>query len=483
MNSFNLRAAYKITSLVYMNKNYESSIWEAMSTASAMATDSERYLAKLAKRAFLNFWSYSNPYTDEGEGKELCDFLVVFGNDVLIFSDKHCKFPNHQDIKVSWHRWFRSAIKKSVDQLTGAASFIERFPTRIYIDSACKIPLPVPLPPLNARRVHLIAVTRGSAEAAKNSWGNGSSSSLIINTAINGLGEKDYPFMIGRPLHKKRFIHILDELTLDILLTELDTASDFVDYLVKKEEFLSSANLMACGEEELLAAYLSNPLPDFNGFSFPQLPHPEKLAILKEGGWSQFCRSDAYSLWKEHLELSYEWDRLIEYQTSHIQRGTAGVLHKYDADIKDLHAHELVLRKMAEEGRLTRRHLAESYDFLLSKQLVRNGENRFFRALVGPVRNNRAYVLLVLICTPGQDYDEYREARRESLAGYCRAIKLRVAGIEEVVGIASDPKSSPISTQDFLYMECRKQFSQEEKEAELAFLRSLGIWKEQWVCV
>ena len=138
---------------------------------------------------------------------------------------------------------------------------------------------------------------------------------------------------------------------------------------------------------------------------------------------------------------------------------------------------------MAEEGRLTRQLIAENHEALLSKELVSNGENRFVRTIVVPPRNKRAYVLLVLIRMPDQDYDEYREARRESLAGYCRASRLRIRGIEEVVGIASDETSSPILTQDFLYMEFEKEFSQEEKEKDLALLRTARIWKEQWDCI
>ena len=465
-----------------MTKNDEPSIWEAKLATPAAVTASERYLAKLAKRAFLNLWSYSNPYTDEGEGKELCDFMVVFGNDVLLFSDKHCEFPKHDDINVSWHRWFRHAIKKSADQLSGAASFIDRFPTRIFIDSSCEIPLPVPLPPPNVRRIHLIAVTRGSADAAKKFWQNGSSSSLVTNTTINGLGEKDYPFTIGRPTHKKRFIHVLDELTLDVLLMELDTASDFINYLSKKEKFLFDINtdLIITGEEELLALYLSHPLPDYDGFSFPDLEPSKGIAFIKEGEWNKFYRSRAYALWKRKVAQSYAWDRLIEHQTTHIQKDTAGVLHKHDANFKDMHAHEIVLRKMAEEGRLTRQLIAEQHEDLLLKKLVSDGENRFVRTIVVPSRSNRAYVLLVLIRMPDQDYDEYREARRESLVGYCRASRLKIPGIEEVVGIASDEESSSLLTQDFLYMEFGKEFSQKEKEVDIALLRSAGIWKENW---
>jgi hypothetical protein len=285
-----------------MKKEEQPSIWENHATTGGTVTDSERYLASLGRKAFLNFWSYSNPYTDEGNGKELCDFLVVFGNDILIFSDKDCDFPQNSDIKVSWHRWYRSAIEKSVRQLIGAASFINRFPTRIYLDASCQKPLPIALPAPNVSRIHLIAVTRGSAEAAKKYWNNASSSSLFINTAMKDLGDKEHPFMVGKPVYKNRFIHILDELTLDILLSELDTVSDFVDYLTKKEVFLthSDSDFLVAGEEELLATYFLNSSPTADGFSFPALPSTKKLIDIGEDSWKKFSQSQAYSDWKKN---------------------------------------------------------------------------------------------------------------------------------------------------------------------------------------
>jgi hypothetical protein len=56
-------------------------------------TPSEKYLAKLADKTFLNLWSYPNLFIDKMEGgtsvgKELCDLLVVCGDDIIIFSDK-----------------------------------------------------------------------------------------------------------------------------------------------------------------------------------------------------------------------------------------------------------------------------------------------------------------------------------------------------------------------------------------------------------
>jgi hypothetical protein len=57
------------------------------------STASERLLADLGEQAFLNLWSYPNLFYDKkqggmGDGKELCDMLVVCGDDVIIFSDK-----------------------------------------------------------------------------------------------------------------------------------------------------------------------------------------------------------------------------------------------------------------------------------------------------------------------------------------------------------------------------------------------------------
>jgi hypothetical protein len=62
-------------------------------------TPSETYLAKLAERNFLNLWCYPNTFIDKkaagkGDGKELCDLLVVCGDHVLIFSDKTVRWPH-----------------------------------------------------------------------------------------------------------------------------------------------------------------------------------------------------------------------------------------------------------------------------------------------------------------------------------------------------------------------------------------------------
>ncbi len=81
----------------------QETAWEKAASADG-TTASERALAGLARNAFLSLWSYPNVFTDEGrakgkgDGKALCDLLVVFGNDVLLFSDKDCAYQSNVDV-------------------------------------------------------------------------------------------------------------------------------------------------------------------------------------------------------------------------------------------------------------------------------------------------------------------------------------------------------------------------------------------------
>lgn len=79
-------------------------------------TASERYLARLCERSFLSLWSHPNLFRDPH--KELCDLLVVFGDHVILFSDKSCALKPGPH---GWSRWYRRAILDSAKQLQRAA--------------------------------------------------------------------------------------------------------------------------------------------------------------------------------------------------------------------------------------------------------------------------------------------------------------------------------------------------------------------------
>jgi len=170
-------------------------------------TRSERYLALLAEKSFLNLWSYPNAYRDQRKadgtsvGKELCDLLIVCGPHVIIFSEKTIGWPQ-KALDVAWPRWFRKAIWESVDQLRGAERWITTSPDRIFIDASCKTPLPIPLPPQSERIVHRVIVAQGAGDACRAHFGI-SSGSLRICADVKArdhfepTGAELKPFCVG----------------------------------------------------------------------------------------------------------------------------------------------------------------------------------------------------------------------------------------------------------------------------------------------
>jgi hypothetical protein len=426
--------------------------WES-GAESPGTTDSERCLTRLARKAFLSLWSYSNLFTDEGrssgkgDGKELCDLLVVFGNNVLLFSDKHCEFPSHPDINISWPRWYRRAIEKSVRQLSGAERFLKTHPARVYLDKKCKNRLPVDLPAANVARYFLIAVTRGSYEAAKNFWGGDSSGSLMLDNSIVGDAHYTTPFRVGYPSLDSRFIHVFDEMTVEVLLDELDTVPDLVAYLGCKEAYFSrkSIKLTVAGEEQLIARYMCT-MKD-GKHALPDIPDGTSYVALVEGDWEFYSVSPQRSAKKAADAASYVWDSIIEYQSAFIRAATATSLPGLNPKASD---HERVVRALADESRLSRRQLAAHLGHALTQSAP---GKKFARVTLSGHRPDRAYVFLTAPRPEDVTYEQYRAMRSGALLTYCHGVKLRFPWVRESVGIACEPVSESGSSQDFLYVE------------------------------
>lgn len=431
-----------------------SAAW-TKSRATGGSTESERYLGRLAQKAFLSLWSYSNVYTDEGRrgcgsGKEFCDLLVVFGNDVILFSDKHCKYVPHADVNVAWGRWYKRAIEKSAKQLAGAEAWLKRFPDRLFLDSSCTTKLPIKLPATSELRIHLIAVTRGAAEHATTYWGGGSSGSLFIDTKLVQRDHCNAPFRIGWPLPNKRFVHILDEMTLDIVLQELDTVSDFVNYLAKKQDqFLTpGVDFLVPGEEELIAIYLMRYDTKKNQHYFPEAPRGS-LVVLREGDWAKLKASKAYRTRRKENKISYLWDELIEFQNGHIIAGTASAIFGDES----IEVYERIMRMMAQEDRVTRRTLGESISRAHSVNIQ---GKRFIRTVVRTPEGERAYVFMTLPYPPEYTDEQYRELRINDLTAYCYRCKLKFENVREVIGISFEPGKIHITSVEYLLIDFGK---------------------------
>lgn len=464
--------------------------WAWLRSASGK-TDSESKLLQLARRSMLSLWSIPGPYTDEGlmrsgSGKELCDLMVIFGDDVLLFSDKDCAFPQHADIRVAWSRWYRRAIVKSAKQLAGALGALRRPTTRIFADAACTKLVPLALPDPTRMRVHLIAVAHGSNEAAERYWKNyggaeGSSGSLMLNTELVGTDHEQAPFQIGWPLGPGQFVHVFDDITLSVLMRELDTVADFTVYLSKKVELFqnSGCQFMIPGEEDLVTAYLTNLGKDGTS-QFPKF-EANSTIVMREGSWKKFQNSRPYKSRSAAASISYLWDDLIEYQASHVIHGTTEEIFRGREEHRTLGS-ERLLRVMASENRRTRSLLGKT---LREGRIISSQRKRFFRTIGHPDKKRLYCFVFLPFLSDQQSHVEYRDFRQYLLHLYCEGALLRLGRAREIIGIALPPYDGDIVSVDFMYFDVYDgQITPEGRHDLENELRAHNIWgtsAQYWV--
>ncbi len=450
------------------------------------STESERYLATLADRTFLNLWSYPNPYNDRGagpnkDGKELCDLLIVCGDDVIVFSDKAIRWPDGNDPNLAWSRWYKRAVEHSVKQLCGAERWIQQYPNRIFVDPRCSTPLVAALPPPDRIKVHLIAVALGSHAACSAYYGD-HDGSLMVSSDIVGSAHVDpksptyKPFCIGDVAPEGTFVHVFDETALNLAMREMDTVADFVSYLSDRAEAIRQQKVvMAASEAEMLAYYLLHQRDDGTHL-FPQPISPDGAVIsisLPPGSYFEYKSSPAAKSKSAADRISYKWDRLITNFSNHILAGTSVPVR---GEVPVPADGERALRLMALENRTTRRALAEAFVGALQSS-ERHGQDRFARVILpqrGAADPESAYVFLVMAYRPtllgGITYEQYRHVRSAHLEAYGDAVLYDNRNLKRVVGIALD--ASPRVTgqkggsEDLMLLERLSWTPEAEREIE-----------------
>lgn len=429
-------------------------------------TDSEKYLTRLCKHSFLNLWSWPHIYRDQlcfgNQGKEVCDLLVIFESNIIIFSDKYCEFPDTGNLELDWCRWFKKAIFKSAQQIWGAERWIREFPDRLYLDKKCKNPFPLRLPDSNDAIFHRIVVAHGSSERSMSVLGG--NGSLMINTNIIGKDHFDsksgrvIPFTVGNLSKDRGFVHVLDDFTLDIILKTVDTVADFINYLTKKQQLFESGNpVMALGEEDLLALYLQrvNEAGEHD-FLFPK---DQDLIALTEGFWDDFQKHPDRISQINANEISYTWDKLIDTFSKHVLNGS---LHFSSHD--EISDHEAGLKFLAKEPRTRRRALSKS---LLTIMERADSEGRSARVFQGASNNEPYYVFLAFDRRKDRTLDEYRKVRRNLLENYCFVTKLKFPDARHIVGIATEPMSYGSNrSEDLIYLDGHHWTEDDQKKAK-----------------
>lgn len=443
--------------------------------------ESERILTRLARRSFLRLWYQANIYTDKGfkngkgPTKELCDGLMVFGNDVVIFSDKHIIFQNDNQLKLAWQRWYKRAIFESCGQLQKAKCWLERYPERAFLDPKCLRKLPVQIPVKKPVRFHLVAVTRGSRDATLIVNCGKGFGSLGISSGIEGNAHLDTPFTIGYPEPDKQFVHVFDETTIELLMSELDTAIDFIDYLKSREDLLGQREMdvIASGEEDLLAAYLRT--MDESGtrnvflHSSQMNPAPD-IIVFDDTRFKNLCNDAAYRRKKQADEISYLWDALIE----RLVENANPTVRSFFAD-RTTQDVESILRLMAAESRFRRRQLAGSLLGALHK--VEPGQ-QLSRISFDENATQTVFVFFVVPRATSQSFQEYWEYRIATLHALVLTAKLIAKQGTTFVGISFDNPHNDVRDGAFEQVVAISQNSWTDEELlKLESMRKeIGLW-------
>jgi len=378
---------------------------------------SEKYVSNLCTKSFLSLWSYKNPKGKKS--KELCDILVVCEPDIIIFSVKDINLTNSGSKHVDRERWIKRSIKKSVNQIYGAERWIKRSTDVITKEGK----LGLPFPETSHRRIHRVAVafgSKGKIPIFSEDFGNG-------------------------------FVHVFDEISLTIIMVELDTISDFIKYLIDKEFLFQKTKkiIFTGGEEDLLALYLQNG----RVFSF----NTDQIIVV-DNLWDDFVKQIEYQLKKKEDTSSYVWDNLIEifcndFLNENLESGPS------------LNELEKVTRTMALEDRFNRRISAKSFLEFMDLASKKKVKSRYFASPSGT-----HYVFLA------SPHEEVRKERIGELGLRCFVVRGLNPDCTSVVGIATERyEINKGYSLDAIYL-CKENWTPEDQNELYRIQKEFGFF-------
>ncbi|HDR2747851.1 TPA: SEC-C domain-containing protein [Enterobacter asburiae] len=433
-------------------------------------TQSEEKLIEFADDAFFGLWSYPNIYSDEGYsknniGKEVSDLLVIFDKDIIIFSDKAIAFNKDKDPKIAWQRWFKKSVIKSCTQLFGAEKFIKDHPERLFVDKECSINLPIKID--KSFSFHLVAVTNNISEPAMSYFdkiGKGSSATLVNIYPFNAQQCLENPFCVGDIYPEKTFVHILDEAALKLLLTELNTANDFISYLNEKEKVVRQKKLLvSAGEEETLAAFIMGDktiIPD-------DIIKNDQTMTIPEGEWENYKTSFNYQYQLSMKKGSVFWDNLIHNFSISILSANVGFFGEIEFSM-----HELGVRELAKESRQSRYYLSKNFQ---EKLKTTQSHLRTSRMVESIDESGKFYLFLFFPNDNNLSYNDYRIQRISYIKAYTTVAFNKYRKIKKLITIATEPQNTAGRSEDLIYSISPENFTKEQNEEAKRLSRKYKI--------
>lgn len=373
--------------------------------------DAEKFVYQICRQSFLSLWSYHNPRGKDAK-KELCDILVICDPDVIIISVKEIELKNSGNISTDIDRWRKRAIEESVKQIYGAERWISSA-THVKRNDGS---IGLPFPEKKVRRIHRVAIALG--------------------------GDGNVPLHFGN--FGKGFVHVFDRIAFNIILNELDTIVDFVNYLIEKETlYLSGIKTeFQGGEEDLLALYLHK------GRKFPT--NYETL-IINDTLWKDFANKKECKAKKIADEDSYVWDRLLKILSDNI-------LHGHIEFGPSLNDSELSVRIIARENRFSRRLLGKSF-----KEFIDLSMQKKVRSRMALSTSDVTYVFLAM------RHGEDRQFRVSELGGRCFVARGIHRDRKTVIGIATEQyEHGKGFSFDLIYMYHEQWTEEDQKQMEYA---------------
>lgn len=246
--------------------------------------EAEEFVNSLSTQAYLKHWCYPNPIDIDGDKKEICDLLILFFDTAIIISVKN------YDLKGNYERFKKKVIEKSSKQLFGAERklFQSNRPIKIsHSDKGEEI-----FNPDIYKNVFRITVSAGE-------------------------DFEDYEFIDNK--EGKGSVSILNKETFEIIIQELDTIKDLVEYLKSREELLLK-NLgikCNCSEKDLLAHFLMNK----REFSKKLISEFKKETESLRIKWNTYIQNKSVFIKKLEDEKSYFIDELIKNDVLKIPKG------------------------------------------------------------------------------------------------------------------------------------------------------------------
>lgn len=342
----------------------------------------EEFCTNICEDSFLSFWSFANPKRQDNN-KELTDVLIVCDPYVILISVKEIEISSSGDRSVDSQRWYKRAIEKSYKQLYGAERIITDEITSIVTTA---MDAEISIPPKERMELFRVGISLGRRQSFALPFGC---------------------FEIG-------FVHFFDQVSFPIILSELDTISDFVTFLTNKENFFDSDKATKFNsEEDLLAVYLHRGR---------KLPDNLDNTYIPPFTWAAFTEKSNYHSRKRQEIKSYIWDKIIEDFFRDFSKGALLFSSKY-VEI------EQSLRTIAKENRFSRMVLSDVFLDFVGVTAEIKSHSRLLQS-----DNKTTYVFML---------DEHRENNREErireLGLRCKVARLIFDPSQEVVGIATNP--------------------------------------------